>query len=607
MKHTLSLFLLLLLPGLVGSQPFDPDDPYFDPFTYSGEDSPGQWHLYNQAPLDSLNAGLDVNIFGAWNNGWTGSGVTIAIVDDGTQGNHPDLSPGFLNDYSWGFGKTQATNLAESYRGSPVLPGLANAGDNHGTAVAGVAGARGDNGIGVTGAAPLANIAALRFLGAVDPNGRSDNEIQAAAILYQGQTDVGGNPDPFATHDWSTTPVRVKNHSYGPDPGYQIYEDFQMVIDALDTSASNGVLHVFAAGNQRTDWSTADSNKIFELVLPQTIAVTALGSDGTFSVYSSYGANTFVTAPSSDFPGFGITTTDRIGSSDGYNKDPSDPDPSLDFADGYNYTNKFGGTSSASPLVAGIMALGVQANPNMDVRMAKHLMVQTNRKVDPTDSSATGGWITNAAGNEFNNNYGFGLIDAGAFTEEATQYTGVTEQTTAETGEIQVNKDFATEGASIEEDFNVTVAPGDEQPLEHVIVELTISGLETDWATYSSNIGTIMGDISGWLTSPSGTTNELFFDDRHIPIGDWETHRDYHSDTLEWQFLSNAYWGETASGLWTLEIINNTDNPLSGTWQDFSFTAAMGELIAVPEPASFGFLLALAMIPVVLRRRQRER
>ncbi|WP_354587749.1 proprotein convertase P-domain-containing protein [Puniceicoccus vermicola] len=113
-----------------------------------------------------------------------------------------------------------------------------------------------------------------------------------------------------------------------------------------------------------------------------------------------------------------------------------------------------------------------------------------------------------------------------------------------------------------------------------------------------------MGDFSAWLTSPFGTRNELFFNDRAMPEADWELRRDYHDDELDWQFVSNAYWGEDVEGTWILELYNDTGNDLTGTLQDYEFTAAMGELLLVPEPSAYAFLMALAVIPVLLSRRR---
>jgi subtilisin family serine protease len=106
---------------------FYPDDPMFT----------DQWHLYDT----EQNAGLidqDVDILSAWND-YTGSGITIAVVDDGLETTHVDLAENIVPGMSWDY--------VENH-GNP------NGGSGHGTSVAGVAAARGGNGIGVTGAAP---------------------------------------------------------------------------------------------------------------------------------------------------------------------------------------------------------------------------------------------------------------------------------------------------------------------------------------------------------------------------------------------------------------------------------------------------------------------
>ncbi len=595
-----------------GQTPFTPDDPYFDPFEYEeGGDfyqAPGQWHLVNQFPIDGINEGYDANLWGAWQQGWTGAGVTIGIIDDGMQGNHPDLIDNFSNAYSWDFSMTSAENLANNFRGTPDVGGVDV--DSHGTSVGGVSAARGGNGVGGTGAAPYANLAALRFIVDEFADGKTDPEAHAAAILYQGQTDELGNPDPYAAPDWSIVPVRVKNHSYGPDQGFVVEDQYELVVGALEESASHGVIHVWSAGNERADagdpWPTADSNKILELTLPDSIVVGALAASGTYSYYSSYGANLTVTAPSSDLY-FGIITTDRTGQSNGSNQDPADPDVIFDFPDGYNYTSDFGGTSSSAPLVSGIMALGVEANPSMNARMAKHLLARTSVKVDPDDSSDTGGWVTNGAGYSFNNNYGFGLIDAGAFTKAASEVESMSVQTVYEGDDEIVGKSFADEGDdTIQETFDVVMDESIVQPLEYVLIELFVVGLEDDWNDYVAGEGTIVGDLSAILTSPEGTTNQLFYNDRYIPEEEAEERRSWEDDTLFWSFLSNAYWGENPVGQWTLELINSTENSLSGTWASFSFEAGMGTLTFVPEPSAFALLLAIGLVPSLIRRRPRR-
>jgi subtilisin family serine protease len=155
----------------------------------------------------------------------------------------------------------------------------------------------------------------------------------------------------------------------------------------LVTSTNAGTIHVFAAHNQRlaqaggyvTDVNEnnvfdpdvdyaydADANKRHALSIQETITVAALASSGIYANYSNFGANVFVTAPSSSFrPGeFAITTTDRTGgaiANGGYNNSLGNADFD-DFPD-LDYNSTFGGTSSATPLVAGILALAKQAQP----------------------------------------------------------------------------------------------------------------------------------------------------------------------------------------------------------------------------------------------------
>ena len=578
------LVLLLAVFSSVSHAQFVPDDPYF----FSGStgditnpDYYGQWHLLNQMPISSSNAGLDVNVWGAWQRGLTGNGVVIGIIDDGTQGDHPDLIDNFRNDYSWDFSRTVSQNNGDAFRGSPML-----ADDNHGTSVAGVAAARGGNGIGLTGAAPFAGVAAQRFLVNSYAGGVSSNQAEAWAIGFQGQKNGNDEFDPSVAFTGPVAPVRVMNHSYGPDAGYQKGQDWEMVSAALAASAENKVIHVYAAGNQREEWTTQDSNTILSNTSPNAIVVAALGSDGKYASYSSFGANVLVTAPSSSFDpagSFAISTTDRSGTT-GYNTGDG-PDPYFapsGTGDLNNYTSTFGGTSSATPLVSGIMALGIEANSNMDVRMARHLIAQTSRKIDAADS----GWITNAAGYHFNQSYGFGLIDADAFTLAATQVVSMTEATIyAEPTQMLTDQNFGSGSLILTQDYFVDqTAP---LPLEYVQLNITLSGLQSDMTDYDNGIGAILGDISGTLLSPSGTLYSLFSDDRNL-IGSFDDNRAI-DDLLDWTFTSYAYFGEEINGNWTISLLDgstNTDFASFGSWDSYQLIFGTGAIAMVPEPSS---------------------
>ena len=126
----------------------NPNDPLFT----------SQWYLHSVGQTDGT-VGQDANVLDAWNLA-TGKGVVIGIVDDGLQYSHPDLSPNYRSDLSYDF---------TDYDSSPY-PRLGSSGsylwdteDAHGTAVAGVAAGKGNNSLGITGAAPDASLVGLRL------------------------------------------------------------------------------------------------------------------------------------------------------------------------------------------------------------------------------------------------------------------------------------------------------------------------------------------------------------------------------------------------------------------------------------------------------------
>jgi subtilisin family serine protease len=484
---------------------FVPDDPYFHKNTPSSAFA-GQWHLINE-----YTAGLDARVQGAWNRDLTGSGVIIGMVDDCLQTSHPDLSPNYVSADSWDFG-------ANDSNPDPVYTT-----DQHGIATAGVAAARGGNGIGVTGAAPLAGLAGLR----IDFVNQT-TQMFVDATLYHSSG--------------SNTHIKVKNHSYGIT---QPYIASSAEVDALATSTAAGTLHCFAAGNDRADCNTRDLQKS-----PNAITVAAMGSDGKYADYSNFGACVMVTAPSSSAGYFNVTTTDRIGTG-GYNG-------SGDYFPDDSYTSIFGGTSSATPVVSGVMALARQAQPALSARFAKHLLALTSNIVDSGDTSTQsgGGWVTNAVGYRFNQNYGFGLINADRFSLMATQYTGVSSLTTQDTGAISVAAaipDNSSSGISHTFTFSSTT------PLEEVLV-------------YVRTTHARRGDLEAWLTSPAGTTGRVFMRDTTDS-----------GANITWTFTCNQFWGEDPAGTWTLNVRDLVSGS-TGTWNEFRVTARMGGLVGASGP-----------------------
>ena len=478
---------------------FAPNDPYYP------KDSPvagwnGQWHLKN-----GTTAGLDVAITDAWSRDYTGLGVLVGVVDQGVEYTHPDLAPNYSATHSFNF---------VEYNADPA-PGPT---EWHSTAVSGLIAARGGNGIGVTGVAPYATFAGLR----VGFDGASTAMSFADADMY---------------HSYGlNTSIKIKNHSYGiPAP----FIDNSLEYFALGLSAGAGTIHAVSAGNERGTTSEDENKKQVE-ASPDVITVAALGVDGKFAYFSSYGASVFVTAP-----GRQLLTTDRTGTN-GYNT-TYDTFPDTD------YTAAFGGTSGSSPIVAGVLATVKQAQPLLNSRFAKHLLARTSAVVDASDAttSSDGGWKTNAAGLKFNQNYGFGLPQADKLAQMAIKYQGVTPLVTESTGTVEVGQvipDDDPTGISIP--FEITSSTS----LEEVLVTLTASH-------------SFRGDLTAWLTSPAGTTTRLFVNDV----------RD-NASNLNWTFGANAFWGENPQGTWTLKVADVQAGD-EGALLSFSATARMGNLV----------------------------
>ncbi len=512
---------------------FVPNDPFFNN-PAPPNDFGGQWHLGN-----NLNTLPNVNVAGAWNNDITGAGVMIGIVDTGVEPGHEDISANYSAANTFDFFVNSATQVMHN-------------GDRHGMAVAGVAGARGGNGIGVTGAAPFAGISSQKVF---QFNAAASSAAFANATLFNS---TGGSPT-----------IHVKNHSYGigapfiSTPGE---------VAALATSAAAGTIHVTSAGNGRGG-SGEDSNKRHLNTSVNQITVAALGSDGLFASYSNFGADVFVTAPSNSFNAgtLGITTTDRTGGL-GYNAGAGG-----DYSNA-NYTSTFGGTSSASPLVAGVMALGKHVKPNMDIRLAKHALANTSIVVNAGDgtTSSDGGWRTNAGGFTFNQNYGFGLVDASSFVNFVAA-NDVTPLVIASSGIINV-------GAAIP-DNNLT---GITRFATNSTAGLMEEALVSINATH-----TFRGDLEGFLTSPSGYSSRLFFRAGADSV-----------DNLNWTFTTNAFWGEQALGTWSVRM-RDVFAADTGTWSSFSIDWRMGSFAAaVPEPATAS-LFGIVALTFMARNRRR--
>jgi subtilisin-like proprotein convertase family protein len=308
---------------------------------------------------------------------------------------------------------------------------------------------------------------------------------------------------------WKNDLIHLYSNSWGPsDDGSDLRDAGPLVKQALASGATTGrggkgSIWLWAAGNggDVQDNSNYDgyANSIY------TISVAALNDTGVRSAYSEPGANLLICAPSNDSTGShrGITTTTTNG----------------------GYTHSFGGTSSATPLAAGVVALLLESNPNLGWRDVKEILLRTATKVH----SAHADWVNNSAGYHFNHEYGAGLINAQAAVALASGWTNLGPQTTHPTSQTGLSVAIPDNSATgVTRTFNVPGAVA--MRVEHATLRVT--------ATHGRR-----GDLEITLTSPAGTASKLFV-----------SHAGDSNLDLDWIFSSVRHWGETAAGNWTMKI-----------------------------------------------------
>jgi hypothetical protein len=137
----------------------------------------------------------------------------------------------------------------------------------------------------------------------------------------------------------------------------------------------------------------------------ETIAVAAVTDYGAFAWYSEPGANLLCALPSSGSGQRAILATDLVGDA---GASPGD------------YTHSFGGTSADAPMLSGIIALMLEANPNLTWRDVQHVLIRSCR-IPQTRTSL---WSVNSAGRPHSMDYGFGIPDASVAVSIAQQWGG---------------------------------------------------------------------------------------------------------------------------------------------------------------------------------------
>lgn len=537
----------------------------------------GQWNLDNTGQTAYAAsggvAGEDLDMRGAIADGPTGEGVRIAVVDSGLEICHPDLEGNVESGASYNF------NSRDWHDSSSTDPYFSHAFGDHGTSVAGVIASRANNGIGGRGVAPEASIRGYNYLEANAQDGPLLDSLGAS----------NANPN--------STDVDIFNMSFGSVGG-----EFNTSPDQLaayrngvnELRGGKGAIYVKAAGNgfqrcasmvRRHQASGLNINQEIGCVpsiadpatnLPYLMSVAAFNAKGKRASYSASGSSIWVTAPGGEYGSAepAMITTDQMGSDRGYDSlifglagrtrglMPGATDNPLG-----DYVSTFNGTSASVPNASAAVALLLDEYPDLTWRDVKYILAKTARKIDPDvpelkvsfggePAVLRHGWITNAAGYNFHNWYGFGAISV----DDALALAAI--HTADSLGSFVDGQVFSSSqavsipdqnGAGVSQTLTVSGLP-DSATIEAVGITLDISHPFTN-------------DLGVYLVSPLGTESIL------LPVF---TETLVNNVDLDWDLLSNAFYGESPNGDWTLRVIDAASGD-TGTLNAWSLRLYMGQ------------------------------
>jgi subtilisin family serine protease len=459
-----------------------------------------QWHLYDST---------GINVFPVWSS-YTGRGVRVAVFDWGVDANNNDVGPNLLSNLS-----RNASNL--SVGGIPLL-----ASDNHGTSVAGVIAAAA-NSYETVGVAYNAKI---------------------VSILSTGNTTEVSNAFTYAQN------FDVLNNSWGyggaftSGTNWAFYDDFAKpsfiaAATALKSLADNGrgglgTVVVQSAGNA---YNFGDDTNLHNFQNSRyIITVGATDYAGRSATYSSPGASILVSAPGGNGsdPYNKILTTDRVGAA-GYSPDD------------YTFIS---GTSFASPLVAGIVALMLEANPRLGYRDIQEILAYTARKTDIQNNTwAYNGAIDwNGGGLHFDalsHDLGYGLVDALAAVRLAETWNPKA-KTSANVQELSYSSsprtripDYTSAGGNGKVFDTINVTGGIRVERVEITLDITHS-----W----------IGDLSVLLSSPTSKSSSFLI---WRPGSGALSAYGSSQDNIHFTLSTVLNWGELSEGNWQLGVFDS--------------------------------------------------
>ena len=483
-----------------------------------------QWHL---KAANDLTGEQGLGASTAWALA-RGRGVRVAIIDGPVETLHEDLAANVVAGASWDY-RTAAA--------SAPLPCTDQ--DVHGTAVAGIIAAVQGNGLGGAGVAPAASLVAYDAIirGASE---QQTNERIADAL----SRDLTRN--------------HIFHNSWGSADDGALHAAQTAAANAIRSGVRSGrnglgALYVFASGNGGC--LTVDGSLTYDgtrctsrdmtgfdgfLNLPGTVTACAVDHQGRLPLWGEEGENLLVCGLSSG-SGSAIAT----------------------LAIGNGSRSDFGGASAAAPMVSGVIALMLEANPLLSWRDIRLILAETARENQPNDAS----WVNTALpkwpppGNgapitpkRFSRKFGYGVVDADAAVRRAQTWT---QSVGGSSTLIECSK--SSTGTPIALSDPSAANPVIQFAQDTIRLNAQDCGLtQIEWVeVVLSASHTYSGDLQIELQSPAGRTSRLA--DPRYCAGTSNRSRtsdgqDRCASYSDWTFLSNRHIGENAQGDWTLRI-----------------------------------------------------
>ena len=362
----------------------------------------------------------------AWELGLTGKGVRVSLVGHKFKSEHPDLVSSSSNQPMIQVGEKPGANLKV----------------NQYTSMAGLIAADPSNGVCGVGVAPGVDLYNVQFLDQLVTPIPIPTQNYSAALDFSQQGSVDAD-------------IVVASWTFRDDSRrlFELSEDVANIFRTGTTNGRNGKgsVFIFGAGDGAEGYDQCGydgyANSHF------TLTVGALNVAGKAAHYSERCSAVLVSSPGGDWlQGMG-TLTD-------YSSD-DDPAKACD--------PNFEGTEAAAPLVAGVVALMLEANPNLTWREIQHILLSTATKNDPLHQD----WTQNGAELWVNHHYGFGMVNAAKAVEMAADpdYEGLPPQGNPfHTGDLLVGLETPGDLIIIENTVSIQM----NMVVEYVKVRLTM-------------------------------------------------------------------------------------------------------------------------------------